>query len=46
MLFVVFVRPDWGLLVFDWDWRNEDEARDGFPEGWRDDFTRVLWQKT
>src|SRR5437870_2704187 len=24
MVFVIYIKPAWGLVVFDWDWRSED----------------------
>jgi hypothetical protein len=44
-LFLVFVKKEFGLVVFEWDWRRES-GRSGFPENWRNDFGRVAWQKT
>jgi hypothetical protein len=40
-VFLVFIRPDWGLVVFDWEWREEDEKQPGFPKFW--EFMSVLW---
>jgi len=44
-LFLVFVKKEYGLVVFEWDWRRES-GQSGFPENWRTDFGRVAWQKT
>jgi len=44
-LFLVFVRKEFGLVVFEWDWRRES-GQSGFPENWRTDFGRIAWQKT
>lgn len=44
-LFLVFVKKEFGLVVFEWDWRRESGCS-GFPENWRTDFGRVAWPKT
>ncbi len=44
-LFLVFVRKEFGLVVFEWDWRQES-SQPGYPENWGVDFGRVAWQKT
>ena len=44
--FVVYARQGvGGYVVFDWEWREEDEEP-GYPDGWRGDFTRRTWNKT
>jgi hypothetical protein len=45
-VFLVFVfRGMGGYVVFDWEWRPEDPAAPGEPEGWQDDFEERLWQR-
>src|SRR5690242_2439041 len=43
MVFLVFVRPAWGFLVFDWEWRPEHEGRPGYPVAWESNFERQIW---
>lgn len=45
-VFVVFVRSGvGGYVVFDWEWREEDEEA-GHPLNWQNDFTRRTWHAT
>jgi len=44
---VVLVKPDsGGLIILDWEWRQEDLDRPGFPEKWNIDFGGIRWQRT
>lgn len=45
MVFIVFVRVDFGYVVFHWEWRQEDRSDLRHPLGWRNDFGRRLWRK-
>jgi hypothetical protein len=33
-----------GYIVFDWDWREEDPDKPGFPLNWEEDFEPPTWQ--
>jgi hypothetical protein len=44
MVFLVFVRPIWGLVVFDWEWRPEDSSDPYHPEQWKAYFEKKLWE--
>jgi hypothetical protein len=30
-----------GYVVFDWEWRDEDQDEPGHPRGWQEDAKRV-----
>jgi hypothetical protein len=45
-VFLVYVRVGMGYVVFDWAWREEDEAHPGRPLGWETEFARMTWFRT
>jgi hypothetical protein len=46
-VFLVFVRPCvGGYLVFDWEWREEDDEHPGYPGDWEKDFKERVWPAT
>jgi hypothetical protein len=46
LVFAVYVKKVWGLVVFDWDWREESQADPGYPTAWEQDFGRRVWPTT
>ena len=46
-VFVLFVRAGvGGFVVFDWEWREEDQDCPGHPANWINDFSRRTWHRT
>ncbi|MBU4271706.1 MAG: hypothetical protein KKA28_07595 [Planctomycetes bacterium] len=45
MVFLIFAKREWGLVVFDWEWRLEDSNSPGYPINWTEDFGRQIWPK-
>jgi hypothetical protein len=45
-VFLVFVSLHMGYVIFDWEWREEDPERPGYPLNWQDDFARSTWSRT
>lgn len=43
-VFLVFVRPSKGYLVFDWEWRDEHPKQAGVPIHWERNFEALQWQ--
>ena len=44
-IFLVFVKPENGLIVFDWEFRRGAPGKLGHPLGWDTDFNECLWKK-
>ncbi|MBW3539310.1 MAG: hypothetical protein KY476_03500 [Planctomycetes bacterium] len=42
-LFLIFVRRERGMIVFDWEFREADEHRLGFPRDYASDFGEPVW---
>jgi len=43
-VFLVFVKKEWGLVVFDWEWRQCVNG-DVLPVGHKPDFERLIWRR-
>lgn len=45
MMFLVFTKKEFGVIVFDWEWRPEDPSAPGHPNNWNESFARKVWPK-
>lgn len=44
-VFLVFVKKEYGLVVFDWQWRKVDPSDTDLPKNHGNDFRRWLWKR-
>ncbi len=45
VVMLVFIKPDKGRLVFDWELRPEQRESPGHPENWESNFEERIWMK-
>lgn len=46
-VFLAFVRvAQMGYVIFDWEWRREDDETPGHPANWEKDFKERVWHRT